>query len=213
MAARGLETRLLPLLRRAPRVALARGRSHEQPALQARGPGVRFPRKRILGGVSRGVSGDFHFTSPPPYEPTEPVEKKLMVRVPAVPLKIQQKATWADGGQWGPILGQRSFEQREQDLAEAVRLGLVTAAAPALHVERRHPFYRTGPCDGCALFVFGSFGCILCFGFSLSFSLGPSSLSRKERLCFKVLGETIFGMTMLQISRRNHFLDDYAPNV
>ena len=109
------------------------------------------------GGVSRGVSGDFYLTSPPPDEPTERLEKKLKVYMSAVPPKLQKKVTWADGGQWAPLLEKRSFEQRERDLEEAVKLGLVTAAAPALDMERRHPFYRTGPCDGCTSLHVGDF--------------------------------------------------------
>ena len=78
----------------------------------------------------------------------------------------------------------------------------------------------------CFLFCwcFWSLFCVFCvwvfwfyfvfwlFSLILIGSILPLSEAREERLCFKFLGETIFGMTMLQIYRRNHCLDDYASN-
>ena len=66
-------------------------------------------------------------------------------------------------------------------------------------------------CSFC-VWVFWLYFMFWFFSLILIGSILPLSEAREERLCFKFLGETIFGMTMLQISRRNHFLDDYASN-
>ena len=110
------------------------------------------------GGICKSVAGDFYLTRAPPFEvaPQEthadaapPVEAPRAKRMRLLEAGAAQQVTWADDGKWQRTIGERTQRQRNSDLRAALRSGLVEMACPALDIDRRHDYKRTGPCDGC----------------------------------------------------------------
>ena len=125
--------------------------------------------RRVRGGTSETVAGTFHLTAPSPLESRDlplvlpycdvkDADKRVSgtSAPPSKRFKSKQSktVTWSDKGQWCRTMTNtnwaRPYEVRMTDLYQAHAFKLVTTITPELDMERKHDYFRTGPCDSCS---------------------------------------------------------------